>query len=120
MSKSMEDFQILMLHTSLSLKEMMNTPLVKVVVVLSNAKIALIPPIRAFFDFFIFLSYQSYQELFPDITKYVCLSQSMPWKPTRQTMEDYRQSRVITRQVRSPAAFQANPARTRVSSFSRL
>ena len=54
MSKSMEDFQILMLHTSLNLKEMMNTTLVKVVVVLSNVKIALIPLIRAFFDFFYF------------------------------------------------------------------
>ena len=43
--------------------------------------------------------------LSPDITKYVCLSQSMPWKPTRQTMEDYRQSRSCNRQVRSPAAY---------------
>ena len=28
-----------------------------------------------------------FKSCFPDITKYVCLSQSMPFQPTRQTME---------------------------------
>ena len=54
------------------------------------------------------------------LTKYVCLSTKQAGGAHKtDNVRTIAKAEVVTRQVRSPAAFQASPARTRVSSASR-